>query len=68
MEHPGRVVITMNGRTWDVIFQGTAERPPVRAQVAIIVDDMGQEMGPARRLGEIDADSPSRCCPTCSTP
>lgn len=56
MEHPGLLVITMNGHTWDVIFEGAAPRSKTRARVAIIVDDIGQEMAPVRRLAAIDAD------------
>jgi len=56
MEEPGRVTIVMNGATWDVIFERSPARTPVRARVAVIIDDMGQDMAAARRLASIDAD------------
>lgn len=56
MDEPSRVTVTMNGNTWDVIFSAVRTHPATRARVAIIVDDMGQDMAMARRFAAIDAD------------
>ncbi len=52
---PTRVSITMDGHDWDIVFTSAA---PVkrRARIAVIVDDMGQDMAVARRLAAIRAD------------
>jgi len=47
------VKIVINGKQWDIIFI----YPPQKvARLAIIIDDMGLDMRPAKQLGEIDAD------------
>ncbi|MBN1636949.1 MAG: divergent polysaccharide deacetylase family protein [Deltaproteobacteria bacterium] len=47
------VKIVINGKQWDIIFVF----PPQKvARLAIIIDDMGLNMKPAKQLGEIDAD------------
>ncbi|HPI93116.1 MAG TPA: divergent polysaccharide deacetylase family protein [Deltaproteobacteria bacterium] len=57
MDEPSRISIIMNGHTWDIIFSAAAgRRVDVHARVAIIIDDMGQDMGIARKLAAIDAD------------
>lgn len=56
VEEPSRVSITMNGNTWDIFFNAARVHREIRARVAIIVDDMGQDMGVARKLAAIDAD------------
>ena len=56
MDDPSRVIITMNGNTWDIIFSVSRIPPEARARAAIIIDDMGQDMTIARKLAAIDAD------------
>jgi polysaccharide deacetylase 2 family uncharacterized protein YibQ len=55
MRNPTRITLTMDGRDWDIVFTSAA---PVktRARIAVIVDDMGQDMAVARRLSAIQAD------------
>lgn len=56
MEEASRLNVTMNGHTWDIVFHAAKARVETRARVAIIVDDMGQDMNIAKRLAAIDAD------------
>jgi polysaccharide deacetylase 2 family uncharacterized protein YibQ len=56
MEDSSRLIITMNGHSWVVVFSAAKAQVETRARVAIIVDDMGQDMGIARKLAAIDAD------------
>jgi hypothetical protein len=52
---PTRVSLTMDGRDWDIFFKAAAQ-VKTRARIAVIVDDMGQDMAVARRLAAIRAD------------
>jgi len=55
VQGPTRISLTMDGHDWDIFFEAAA---PVktRARIAVIVDDMGQDMAVARRLAAIRAD------------
>lgn len=56
MKDPSRLEVTMNGHEWDILFLSPRARPEIRSRVAIIIDDLGQDMSMARRLAAIDAD------------
>ena len=55
-DEPSRLKVTMNGGTWEILFSATRVQKETRARIAIIVDDMGQDMNIARKLSAIDAD------------
>lgn len=49
---PERVRVKLNGNVWDIVFSVAAG---TLAKCAIIIDDMGQSLQAAQRLGRIDA-------------
>ena len=50
---PMQAKISFPGSSWNIVFQRWIKRI---ARLAIIVDDMGLSMGPAKQLAELDAD------------
>ncbi|HHO76727.1 MAG TPA: divergent polysaccharide deacetylase family protein [Deltaproteobacteria bacterium] len=50
---PMHARISFDGSSWDIVFQRWIKRI---ARLAIIVDDMGLSMGPAKQLADLDAD------------
>ncbi|MBN2299314.1 MAG: divergent polysaccharide deacetylase family protein [Deltaproteobacteria bacterium] len=50
---PMHARISFPGSSWDIVFQRWIKRI---ARLAIIVDDMGLSMGPAKQLAALDAD------------
>ncbi len=53
---PGRIALIINEKEWNIFFHIQKAAGRKLAQVAIIIDDMGQDMELAQKLCSIDAD------------
>jgi polysaccharide deacetylase 2 family uncharacterized protein YibQ len=56
MKEPARVALIINEKEWNIFFHIRKAAGKKLAQIAIIIDDMGQDMESALKLCSIDAD------------
>ena len=55
LKEPTRLTLTINEKEWDIYFRVYKAPEKKMEKVAIIIDDMGQDMDVARKLCAIDA-------------